>query len=212
MSVAARADDLPLMIELQRSTGLGSVRPSKRWGPSKPQVTSLVTAKSDAQRLAELLARYPLRGQKSRAYAIWRGALEWWIDGDPTVTHRNRDWSPMRYLHARLSESKRYSPGTTTPSFDPTIESADLAEWRLLLDLRAASGAGRVTREYRHRQYRAVAAAWAIRDREGLRRMVAIFDEDPPRGRRRREYAIWREAAHDYARPQPGPALWARLS
>jgi hypothetical protein len=154
----------------------------------------------------------------------------------------------MRYLHARLSESKRYSPGTTTPSFDPAIESADLAEWRqfiagfftaegtfgvtvnngdrllpratitvraddwpLLLDLRAASGAGRVTREYRHRQYRAAAAAWAIRDREGLRRMVAIFDEDPPRGRRRREYAIWREAAHDYARRQPGPALWARL-
>jgi hypothetical protein len=33
-------------------------------------------------------------------------------------------------LDSEAAESKRYSPGTTTPSFDPAIESADLAEWR----------------------------------------------------------------------------------
>jgi LAGLIDADG DNA endonuclease family protein len=249
MSVVARADDLPLLLELQQRTGLGSVRPSRAQGSSKPQATWLVTAKSDVQHLAGLLARHPLRGQKSHAYAIWYGALTWWIDGDPTVTHRNRDWSPMRYLHSRLTEAKRYSPGRTVPLLDSAAEAAELVDWRrflagfftaegtlgitvnsgnqflpratitvraddwsLLLDLRSASGVGRVTREQRHPEQRAPAATWAVRDRAGLCRLVANFDEHRLRGRRQREYAIWREAVHEYVRGKSGPAMWARLS
>jgi len=39
----------------------------------------------------------------------------------------------MRYLRSRLTEAKRYSPGTTTPSRDAAIEAEHPADWRQFL-------------------------------------------------------------------------------
>ena len=48
--------------------------------------------------------------RKSEDFAIRSAAVTWWVDGDPTKTIRNRDWTPMAYLRQRLKEPEPRGP------------------------------------------------------------------------------------------------------
>jgi hypothetical protein len=244
MSLTVRADDLPLLDELRDSTALGTITEQPARASSAPQATWRVAAKADCVRLIEILDRFPLRGCKSRAWAIWRSAAEWWIGGDPCTRTMHRDWEPMVYLKARLSEANSFNakqivlservegadgdwPGFVAGFFtaegtlgitknnNGLLPRAAVAtredDFPLLLDICDRVGAGRVWREATGPQGRAPAACWSVRDKEGLRRLVEIFDHHRLRGRRAREFAIWREAVCVYASRAPRTAVQSRL-
>jgi hypothetical protein len=107
MTLCSRADDAPMMRELVAGTRLGTVQAVPARRTSRPQVRWCIVAKSDCLRLVEILDRHPLRGRKSRDFAIWRAGVRWWAD-DPAQRRANRDWAPLIYLKDQLHRSKRY--------------------------------------------------------------------------------------------------------
>ena len=46
---------------------------------------------------------------------------------------------------------------------------------------------------------------------EDLLKVVDIFDRHPPKGRKRREYEIWRDAAIQYANVRPARRAYDKL-
>jgi hypothetical protein len=127
MTLTARDDDADLIYELARLTELGRVTWSPARGRSRPQVAWNLSAKADCIRLIEILDEYPLRGRKSRDYAIWSAAVHWWTMGDPTRTARFRDWEPMIYLKKRLQDAKQFSPAEALRDIDDHVPGLDQA-------------------------------------------------------------------------------------
>jgi hypothetical protein len=64
----------------------------------------------------------------------------------------------------------------------------------LLTELARRTGVGRLY-SYPRRKYEASRVAnWAVFSAKDLRKLVELLDECPPRGKKAREYEIWREA------------------
>lgn len=80
----------------------------------------------------------------------------------------------------------------------------------LLRELRERVGVGRIYRGAR-RQTSSPSGLWMVRDGHGLRHLVEVLDGCPPRGRRGREYRIWREAVLEYASGKPRTEIRERL-
>lgn len=110
VSINVRDDDEILLSEFADATRLGTVLPVAARGSSKPQTAWTVSSKADCLRLAEILYRHPLRGKKSRDFALWATAVAWWAGPDPTRRRINRDWTPMIYIKERLHEGRVYNP------------------------------------------------------------------------------------------------------
>lgn len=82
----------------------------------------------------------------------------------------------------------------------------------LLDELRRRTQVGRVYEETRVTQPRAPAASWHVRGRDELTAMVEILDLSRPKGRKGREYEIWREAVAVHAGRTPRRHRTAQLS
>jgi hypothetical protein len=128
-------------------------------------------------------------------------------DGPPILTD---EW--LAYLsgfttaegHLGISVN---SQGGCCPRFQIGLRADDLP---LLCELRERVDAGRIyesPREPRRGPY----AAWMVRDAPGLMRLMRNLDRYPPRGRKRREYEIWRQAVLEYAKPGPRKPIHKRL-
>jgi hypothetical protein len=91
-------------------TRLGRLRSKAARRTSHPQLEWIVATKASCLRLIELLDQYPLRGRKSRDYAVWRPAVLWWAAGNAKQRQIHRDWTPMAYLKDRLGQCKTYAP------------------------------------------------------------------------------------------------------
>jgi LAGLIDADG endonuclease len=232
MSLAARDDDADLIHELATRTRLGRITRTSARKTSKPQVAWTVTAKADCVQLIELLDGYPLRGRKSRDYAIWSAAVRWWATDDPTRTIRFRDWEPMIYLKGRLHEVKAFSHAETRriitddgPGSDwmdylaglvtaegtlgihrngavvaPKLVVSLRADDRPLLEeIRRRTAVGSIYWQNRLDRTQTLAVGWFVRTRTDLFEVVELLDGHPPRGRKRKQYEIWREAVLEYA-------------
>jgi len=246
LSLACRADDEPLLLDLAAATDLGTIGRIPARGSSHPQAVWTVCAKSDCRRLIEILDRYPLRGRKSRDYAIWRAAVNWWIGVDITRGYRNRDWAPMIDMKRRLEEQRRYASGVAPSIRD--VHPGLAHDWAGFLagfwTAEASmgihrNGEGFIPKAHisvraddqtllRELQTRALVgtfylspgrptspspcATWMIRRGGDLTALVAILDAFPPRGRKGREYAIWRQAALEFAGRAPRGRVRQRLS
>src|SRR3954462_11868090 len=70
-ALALRDDESELLVEMHELTGLGALRSVPACGTSKPQVLWSIQRRSDCQELAELLARFPLRGRKRLEAELW---------------------------------------------------------------------------------------------------------------------------------------------
>lgn len=103
MRLELRVDDLPILEEVQRRTGLGNITILK---PRKGYEGAVwrVERKSDCLALVALFDRYPLRAKKARDYAIWREfVLAWSV----TRVHGPRDWVYFEELHQSLKTGRR---------------------------------------------------------------------------------------------------------
>lgn len=246
MSMVARDDDRDLVLGLARASGLGSYTRRAASDGSRSQVVWTVGAKSDCQRLVQIIDGCPLRGRKSLDFAIWRAAVDWWVGNDPTSREADRDWTPIAYLKERLHEVKHfslaevgreivdtgsglepdwgsylsgyftaegcfgiYSSGGLKPKAQLRVRHDD----RPLVDeLRRRVGAGRLYDADRPASEGSPCVSWTVCSREDLDRLAHVFDKHPPRGRKLREYEIWREAVAEYAKGQRPAARQARLA
>jgi hypothetical protein len=53
---------------------------------------------------------------------------------------------------------------------------------------------------------------WIVCSRDDLSQGIEVFDKHPPRGRKRSEYEIWREAVIEYAKGEPPGSRNARMN
>lgn len=83
-------------------------------------------------------------------------------------------------------------------------------DYELLQQFRARTFVGRLYSE-RGSDRQSPVAMWLVKRSDDLRLIVDQLDQHPLRGRRAREYAIWREAAMLYASNQPRRLVQARL-
>lgn len=104
-----RDDDAPILFELQERTGLGVVKPEKNYSRSRgpdngrPQMTWVLSNKSDCAMLVRLLERYPLRAKKSRDFAVWKLAVR-----ERMTKRRYGGWETMEALRNQLVDGRRY--------------------------------------------------------------------------------------------------------
>jgi hypothetical protein len=97
--IALRADDLPLLMSLQGTTGLGRVIGpyARRFGRpgARPFAEWRIAARRECVALRDILRESPLKSKKARDLAIWSEALDAW---------GRRDWDVMERLAAEIRE------------------------------------------------------------------------------------------------------------
>jgi hypothetical protein len=121
LALSLRADDLPILREIQEQTGCGRITGPYGYPPKKPFYRWSLDSFEDTRRMVELLDRYPLRAKKAKDYAVWREAVL--HRRDVPSPERNdkghyvsRDWSRMLALKADLEAVRVYA--------DPIAEAA----------------------------------------------------------------------------------------
>jgi hypothetical protein len=212
LGVTLRADNTPLLAAFRDWSGAGELFRAPARGGSSPQTAWTVARQSDCLKVAALLeARRPL-GKADRQFQVWRRAVQIWAaDGgsSPALAELSAE---LRSLHRSSAPAQcpvditpaELAPflagfasaeahfGTTergSPWFTINLRADDaplLALFQRVLQLghlRDIEPAGRSQ----------AAASWRIGQLEDLRRLVALFDAHPPRGRAVDVYASWRE-------------------
>jgi hypothetical protein len=108
MQVNARADDVTLLAELARRTGVGRIYsyPQKSYEASRVASWSVFSA-ADLNSLVNLLDRCPPRGKKGREYAIWREAV---LELEPG---RTADQQKLHAIADRLKAARAYATRKT---------------------------------------------------------------------------------------------------
>jgi hypothetical protein len=104
-----RADDLPIIEEIHRRTGLGIVFVRGPYGKNpNPDAIWLVNKIAHMRRLVEIFDRYPLRAKKARDFAIWREGVIWRA---ATPFHIRTDSGPLPVLYEQM-KATRAMPAT----------------------------------------------------------------------------------------------------
>lgn len=101
-SVSLRRDDKPILEEIRRTLGIGTVADGKAGATGSPKARYCVSSKSDCLRLVEILRAAPLRAKKALDFEMWVEALDAWI------RHRPGEWASMKDPRDRLMASREY--------------------------------------------------------------------------------------------------------
>jgi hypothetical protein len=223
MSLKLRDDDAELLVSLSRLTGLGRLSSVPARATSNPQVVWQIVSHAECMRLAELLREFPLHGRKRREAATWSEAVRALAD------HPRPEYLP--YARKQLQGLRRYvDPGRRNPeavvvpasAVAPYLGGFFTGEGHLLLSRKDCRVAVRVREDdrpllealaaitglgsiYLSRAYGSSqpSAAWVIRRRDQLKPAVEVLDHAGLRGRKLREYEVWREAALEFGKPAP---------
>jgi hypothetical protein len=220
VAINVRADDRPVLAEMQRISGVGRLIERPAAASSHPQAAWRVQSQLECQRVARLLELHPLRSRKRREAEIWTRAV------CQRAAQRGR--AP---LLATAADELRSAKSYVDPHYfrsDPVTDGCrgfeaylgglftgegylQLAantcrmvirlrhDDRLLLDdLARWSGLGRV---YDGRAYRTSrpTSAWIIYRRNELLAAAEMLASCGLRGRKAREFAIWQVAAREFA-------------
>jgi LAGLIDADG DNA endonuclease family protein len=235
MALAVRLDDGDLVSDLCRSTGLGHLFALRPRRGSRPQACWRVSSKRECLELARLLKRFPLRARKRRDFEIWTRAVERWAataydaragpsfhadmrrDADELRAVRRYVESPPPALDGPPQDLLAYFGGFF--SGDGSFGLSGLApravirvrqDDRSILDFFAARlGLGAV-RDQRAYDNPNPSATWMICATDEFAPAVELFDAAELRGRKRREFEVWREAAHERAFAKIGGRRWDR--
>ena len=221
MSLSARDDDMALLTDLSRRTGLGFLRHVPARATSNPQVRWDIVSHPECLRLAAILAEFPLRGRKRREVTVWSHALHDLVDEPrpaalPFAAAELR--TLRRYVDARtrVREPLAIPPDALPPYLGGfftgeghlsisrrrcrTFVKVREDDRGLLEALAAETGLGSVYVTAAYRSSRP-AAVWVIHRRDQLARAVRLLESAGLRGRKLREFQVWRDAALDDGKP-----------
>jgi MarR family transcriptional regulator, transcriptional regulator for hemolysin len=235
MSIALRRDDGDVLTDLCRSTGLGRVCLVRARRTSRPQAKWTIASKRECAELVRILRRHPLRARKRRDFDIWARAVDRWsaaaydADGDPAFHGAMaRDADLLRNV-------RRY---VNTPP--PALDGPDEALVAYLGGFFSGEGCFQLSRLQPRaviklrRDDRSILELFAsrfeigsVRDRPAygnknpsvtwlvcatgeLARAICLFDAAQLRGRKRREFEVWRQAAYERASARVVGRRWDR--
>jgi hypothetical protein len=220
MTIRMRADEAPMLFKLLEQTDLGHPRhvPARR--TSKPQIAWTVGRRDECARLVELLEEHPLRSRKRREFEVWAQAVRALDDPELAadvlpaafneIRERRRYVNPpveLGMTHAiELPRDYGYIGGFFTGEGYLRLSERECRavvhlrdDDRPLLDaLAAATGLGTT---YSHGACGSSrpAASWVVLRHDELLPAIELFERAGLRGRRGREFAIWRQAALEFA-------------
>jgi hypothetical protein len=235
MSVSVRLDDGDVLADLCRSSGLGHVCTKRAHRGSRPQASWQIASKRECLELARLLTRFPLRARKRRDSEIWSSAVERWAANAYDLHPDGRFHAEMRRGADRLRAVRRYVKAPP-PALDGPAEEL-LAYFggffsgegcfglsglvpravikvrqddRSILELFAARfGVGAVSDHGAYTNPNP-SSTWMICATGELAPAVRLFEDAQLRGRKRREFEVWRDAAHERAFAKVGGRRWDR--
>jgi LAGLIDADG endonuclease len=235
MTVSVRLDDGDVLSDLCRSSGLGHVSVKGAQRGSRPQASWQVASKRECLELARLLKRFPLRARKRRDFEIWSPAVERWAATAYDVRRDRRLHAEMHCDADRLRAVRRYVKSAPLALDGPADELlayfggffsgegcfglSGLApravikvrqDDRSILELFAARfGVGAVSDQAAYANPNP-SSTWLVCATDELARAVRLFEEAQLRGRKRREFEVWRDAAHERAVARIGGRRWDR--
>lgn len=106
-SIGLRADDAPILREIQRRLGgIGSLCHSGKDNVKQEQYRLEVNAKADVALLVEVFDRFPLRAKKAGDFAIWKRAVAVWLRVE---NGKRSDWAELAALADELREARRFN-------------------------------------------------------------------------------------------------------
>jgi hypothetical protein len=235
VSVNVRLDDGDVLSDIARSTGLGRLSAVAGRRGSRPQSRWQVNSKRECAELTRLLRRFPLRARKRRDFEIWSRAVDWW-SALPYDAERDPDFHAEMTKDAALLRSVRRYVDSPPPSLDGG--SSDVLAYfggffsgegsfglcalqpraviklrrddRSILELFAAHfGLGKVRDHARYGNV-SPSVTWLVCATDELAAAVDVFETAELRGRKRREFEVWREAAQERAFAKIGGRRWDR--
>jgi len=211
-----RDDNLELVAAVRGLAGCGALRWRAARGSSHPQVLWQTVTIEDCTALASALTGFDLLGTKAGEFAIWQRAVAAWSRGRSASSRWNELEQCAAALHAhrrfefaadytRVDITEAYLAGFLAgfSSAEGHFGASATGHPRFVIKLRADDSAVLAMLHARPRMGRLVAAppslrgqaqtAWLVTRLEELRRLVAVFDRNPPQGRAQRIYRHWRE-------------------
>lgn len=238
MTVAVRDDDADLLTDLCRVTGLGRVGAKPAQGTSRPQACWSVASKRECAELTRILRAFPLRARKRRDFEIWARAVDRWAAVSYDVQAGGSFHAQMADDAGALRDVRRYvkspPPALDGPAPDllaylggffsgegcfglsrlqPRAVVKLRRDDRGILELFAERFAIGTVRDHRPYGNPNPSATWLICAGDEMGAAVRLFEAAVLRGRKRREFEAWREAADErvWARIARRPADRARL-
>jgi hypothetical protein len=238
MTVAVRDDDADLLTDLCRVTGLGRVGAKPAQGRSRPQARWTIASKRECAELARILRAFPLRARKRRDFAIWARAVDRWsaapYDAQAGGCFHAQMADDARALRLARRYVKSPPPALGGPAADllaylggffsgegsfglsglrPRAVVKLRRDDRGILELFAERFGIGTVRDHRPYGNPNPSATWLICAGHEMGAAVRLFDAAVLRGRKRREFEVWREAAEErvWARIARRPADRARL-
>jgi len=222
MSVAVRLDDGDVLVDLCRSTGLGRVCTKRAHGRSRPQARWCIASKRECAELVRILRRFPLRARKRRDFDIWARAVDRWS----AVAYDARDDAAFHADMARdaqLLRAVRRYVNTPPPALDgpddaviaylggffsgegcfglsglqPRATVKLRRDDRAILELFASRYGIGLVREHAAYGGDNPSVTWVICATGELATAICLFEAAQLRGRKRREFEVWRQAAHE---------------
>jgi hypothetical protein len=229
MTVGVRDDDAQLLTDLCRVTGLGRVAAKPAHGTSCPQACWTIASKRECAELARILRAFPLRARKRRDFDIWACAVDRWAavpydaqaggsfhaemaaDARALCLVRRYVNSPPPALDGPTSDLLAYLGGFFSgegcfglSGLRPRAVVKLRRDDRGVLELFAERFGIGTVRDHRPYGNPNPSATWLICAGDEMGPAVRLFEVAVLRGRKRREFDVWREVAEE--------RVWARMA
>jgi hypothetical protein len=235
MKLAVRLDDADVLTDLCRVTGLGRFARKRAHATSRPQACWSVASKRECAELTRILRNFPLRARKRLDFEIWARAVDRWV-ANPYDARAGRAFhvqmareaaalravrryvkSPplaldgpaealLAYLGGFFSGEGCFGLSRLRPSAVVKVRRDD----RAILELFASHfGLGKV-RNIPAYGGANPSAIWVIGATGELGAAVGLFEAAQLRGRKRREFEVWREAAEERVFARLAGRRWDR--
>jgi hypothetical protein len=225
LSINLRDDDRQILVDYREKLGIGTLRRVPARNGSRPQVSWLVTSKSECRLMMELLDQHVLRSRKHAEYEIWRDAVSIWGARDYGLPAAGRE--RLARLAATIRRHRRYNEGLVdgppphlsgqcAPDYFAGFFSG---EGSFALGPRSARFVVKLRRDDKpllHALSRRFGlgsvcdvavpepwspqAVWHVTSADDVLSGIALFDSIRLLGRKARQYAAWRPGAQAIAR------------
>jgi hypothetical protein len=218
-----------------RTTGIGRITIKRAQGKSRLHACWNVASKRECAHLTRILRDFPLRARKRRDFEIWARAVDRWAASPYDAKAGHAFHARMAHDAAALRDVRRYVKSPPPAMDGPTEEI--LAYFGGFFSgegcLRLAGLQPRAVVKLR-RDDRAIlelferhfglgkvrdrpayggdneSVTWLVCATDDLAAAVRLFEAAELRGRKRREFEVWREAAEERAFARVAGRRWDR--
>jgi hypothetical protein len=210
-----RRDDASVVDRFRDLTGLGTITAVPARATSRPQVLWAINSRLECLRLAELLEQFKMRGRKRKDAGIWTEAVraldKGHLDQLPSLASQIREGRAYQepdaradpptdeagllwYLGGFFSGEGWFVINRNTARMGIKLRRDDRPLLRAFCDI---SGLGKVYDLPAERTWNP-SSIWVVLNQGELRSAVDLLSASGLRGRKRREFGVWRIGAEEF--------------